>query len=122
MAEIIQFSKFREHKACVAATPSLVANNDNDQFNFNELAELQDVFAIGKPMTLATKKALYTEAMEQAHIEMHGGPIDLSTLPPLLTKPAVTANDVRQLRLMVEKTRECLAEYLMYFKSTNRIG
>lgn len=114
MADIIEFSKYRVHKPCVAAAPVVITN---DQFNFAEVDELQDIFAVGKPMTLATKKAMYSEAMEQAHIEMHGGPIDLSALPPLPTKPAITAEDVRQLRLMVEQTRKHLADYLSYYRT-----
>jgi hypothetical protein len=124
MADIIQFSKYRTHKACVAAMP-IPIKVANDNFSFAELNELQGMFAIdlplGTPIPIVTQKALFSEAMEQAHIEMHGGPIDLSALPPIpkVLRPTqgVTVAEIRALRELVEKTRDHLADYLSYYKS-----
>ena len=68
----------------------------------------------------ATRKALFNEAMEQAHIEMNGGPVDVSAFPSYkLDKFTEIDRSVRiqQIKLMVDRTSQLLREYLAAYRS-----
>ena len=136
MADIIEFSKYRQHKSCVAAvplTPSMFSTEaafhhaaspclaaSDDAFTLLEVKDLQQVFAAANkstgPLMLATKQALCNEAMEQAHIEMNCGPIGAPLHITMPTKPAATVAEIQQLKELIDLTRDTLAMYLSHYK------
>ena len=118
-AEIIEFGK---HRQCRAATgPGAfqgVRLPDDRILTDAELNELHTIFP--DTCTPPTRKALYSEALEQAYIEMHNGPVDLSALPAIgdmTFKDADRAVKVRQLRFAVERAAQLLNEYLQAYRS-----
>jgi ribosomal protein S16 len=116
MADVIEFSKYQKPQGATVAQPHAVVTDILTDAEFNEL------LGVFSPMTAPkTIDALCNEAMEQAYIEMSGGPVDLSSLPPMPAAVGqhgpITADQIKDLRLMVERTRDNLAEYLASYKS-----
>ena len=125
MAEILDFTKFRQCRAATGPNtfggvrlPPLEAGLADAELN-----ELNRIFPGVRHVEVskATRRALFNEAFEQAHIEMNGGVIDTSNLPPLpiegaLPDAASQLKRVRELRLMVERTAQLLRDYLDAYK------
>ena len=120
-ADIVDFSKYRP---CRAATgPDTLAGvplpQDDMILSDAELQELRSVFPQYAQKEAQTRRALLNEAMEQAYIEMHGGPITMPQFPAYGTEDfrnADRAVKARQLRLMVERTGQLLREYLAAYR------
>ena len=124
-AEIVELSAYRPCRAAIGPNTIQGRRLPQEELTTNELNELAKIF----PQTHGannTRQALFTEAMEQAHIEMYGGPIDTSSMPsiplPINPQEADMVIKVRQLRLMVERTAQILREYLDAYRKVQSHG
>ena len=115
---IVEFSKFRPCRLATGPNTLQGVRLPDDELTEAELGELCVMFAPG-----LTRKALISEAAEQAYIEAHNGPIDLRDMPnvKLLSPAELRTQDaaikVQQLKLMIDRTAQLLREYLAAYRS-----
>jgi hypothetical protein len=108
MTSVIDLSAYRERKSTVVSAPVDLRGMCHAALDAN------------------TSNALFREALEQAYIEQHGGPLEQLNGLPIVCKPIpanVTPDELNahviKLKAMVLRTRELLLQYLAAYQAVS---